>query len=133
MQKLKKLWKKENTKNIMLIAIISIFVCIPLLSKNINIGYDDGVQHICRLIGTYQSIQEGQLAIMSNFCNEFGYSWNLFYSPLTAYAPLVFKLLGVSFTLCLKLFIFCVTFLSGICMYFFTKEVSKNKKIAVYK
>lgn len=133
MQKLKKLWEKENAKNILLIAIISIFVCIPLFSKDINIGYDDGIQHICRLIGTYQSLQEGQAfnVIMSNFCNQFGYSWNLFYSPLTAYAPLIFKLLGVSFTACLKLFILFITFLSGISMYFFTKEVSKNKKIAV--
>ena len=76
MQKLKKLWEKENAKNILLIAIISIFVCIPLFSKDINIGYDDGIQHICRLIGTYQSLQEGQAfnVIMSNFCNQFGYS-----------------------------------------------------------
>ena len=36
-----------------------------------------GVQHIARLMGTFQSIEENQKfpVIMSNFCNGFGYSW----------------------------------------------------------
>lgn len=125
--------QKENIKSIIILCIASIFVCLPLLNGKLNIGYDDGVQHIARLIGTYQAIEEGQFfpVIMSKFCNGFGYSWNLFYSPLTAYAPLIFKLIGVSFTTCIKLFMFVVTFLSAITMYFFTKEITKNKKIAV--
>ena len=71
------------------ILLASIFVCIPLLCENINIYVDDGIQHICRLIGTEQMIKSGQFLpmIMSNFCNNFGYSWNVFYSPLTAYLP----------------------------------------------
>ena len=92
-----------------------------------------GVQHIARLMGTYQSITEKQSfsVIMSNFCNGFGYSWNIFYSPLTAYVPLIFKLFNVSFIKCIKLFMFVVVLASGITMYFFTLEVTKNKKIAL--
>ncbi len=133
MDKIKKLLQKENTKNILLLCIASVFICLPLLNSKLNIGYDDGIQHIARLMGTYQSLLEGQNfpVIMSKFCNNFGYSWNLFYSPLTAYLPLIFKLIGVSFVHCIKLFMFFITFLSGITMYFFTKEVTKNKKIAV--
>lgn len=125
--------QKENIKSIIILCIASIFVCLPLLNGKLNIGYDDGVQHIARLIGTYQAIEEGQFfpVIMSKFCNGFGYSWNLFYSPITAYVPLVFKLLGATFTTCIKLFMFAVTMLSGITMYFFTKEITKNKKIAL--
>ncbi len=133
MSKIKQILQKENSKNILLLLLVSFFVCLPLLSKKIDISYDDGVQHIARLMGTYQSIQEGQLfpVIMSKFCNNFGYSWNLFYSPFTAYVPLFFKILGVSFTSCIKLFMFFVVFASGVTMYFFTKEVAKNKKIAL--
>lgn len=133
MEKIKQIPKKENLKNIIILCIASIFVCLPLLNANLNIGYDDGVQHISRLIGTYQTIEEGTFfpVIMSKFCNGFGYSWNLFYSPLTAYVPLLFKLLGVSFIACIKLFMFAVTFLSAITMYFCTKEITKNTKIAV--
>lgn len=133
MTKRKKTTQKENLKHMLLLGIATIFICIPLFQKNLNIAYDDGVQHISRLIGTYQSLQEGQVfpVIMSKFCNGFGYSWNLFYSPLTAYVPLLFKLLGVSFVSCIKLFVFWITFLSGISMYFFVQEVTKNKKIAL--
>ena len=116
-----------------ILLIVSAFICIPLLSKNIDISYDDGIQHICRLIGTMQSIEEKQNfpVIMSKFCNDFGYSWNIFYSPLTAYIPLIFRLIGASFINCIKLFMFLVVFLSGVTMYFFTNEVTKNKKIAL--
>ena len=133
MNKLKNILRNENAVNILILLIVSLFVCIPLLSKKINIAYDDGIQHIARLMGTYQSITEGQSfpVIMSNFCNGFGYSWNLFYSPLTAYVPLMFKLIGANFTQCIKLFMVLVVFLSGITMYNFTKQVTKNKKIAL--
>ena len=125
--------KKRFKKQPIVLLIASIFVCIPLLSKNIDISYDDGIQHIARLMGTYQSVQENQSfpVIMSNFCNGFGYSWNLFYSPLTAYMPLMFKLIGVSFTNCIKIFMFCMVLASGITAYLFAKEVTKNKKIAI--
>lgn len=133
MAKIKKIFEKPNVKEILILLISAIFICIPLLNSKLNIMYDDGIQHVSRLIGTYQSIKEGQIfpVIMSKLCNNFGYSWNLFYSPLTAYFPLLFKLIGMSFVGCLKLFMFCVVFLSGIAMYFFVKEVTKNTKIAL--
>ncbi len=131
--KIKQILQKENNKNILILLFVTFIICLPLLSKKIDISYDDGVQHIARLMGTYQSLQEGQVfpVIMSKFCNNFGYSWNLFYSPLTAYVPLVFKLIGASFIGCIKLFMFFVVFASGVTMYFFTKEVTKNKKVAL--
>lgn len=131
MFKIKEILKNEKYFSIIIILIASIFVCIPLMNKNIDMTYDDGIQHICRLIGTFNSLQEGETAIMSNFCNGFGYSWNLFYSPLTAYLPLIFKILGVSFATCIKLFMFLVVFLSGYFMYLFTKKLTKNNNIAL--
>lgn len=131
MQKIKELLKNEKYYSVIIILIASIFVCIPLMSKNIDMTYDDGIQHICRLMGTYQSLQEGQTKIMSNFCNGFGYSWNIFYSPLTAFLPLIFKLIGASFTVCIKLFMFANVFLSGYFMYICAKKITKNTNIAI--
>ena len=68
---------------------------------------------------------------MSNLCNNFGYSWNIFYSPLTAYAPLIFKIFNFTFTNCLKIFMFAVTLLSGITMYTFMMNVTKNKNVSL--
>lgn len=131
MLKIKEILKNEKIFSIIIILIASIFICIPLMNKNIDMTYDDGIQHISRLIGTYQSLQEGETKVMSKFCNGFGYSWNLFYSPLTAYLPLIFKILGVSFATCIKLFMFVVVFLSGYFMYLFVKKVTKNNNIAI--
>ena len=112
-----------------IILIFAIAISIPMLSQNFNIYVDDGIQHIARLMGTMQSIEEGQVipVIMSNFCNGFGYSWNFFYSPITAYIPLIFSIFTNSFELMLKLFIVLVGFLSGIAMYEFVNKISPNR------
>lgn len=130
-EKLQKLINKAYV-NYILIIIASIAICFPLVSKELNIYIDDGVQHVCRLIGTYQTLAKGQFLpmIMSGFCNNFGYSWNIFYSPLTAYAPLILKIFNFSFVNCLKIFIFAITILSGITMYKFVLKVTKNKNIS---
>ena len=129
----------ENVKNkfnkffpYILIFFATIFICMPLMKKELNMFKDDGIQHICRLMGTYQSIKEGQTfpIIMSNFCNGFGYSWNLFYSPLTAFVPLLFKVVGLSFTNCIKIFMCIIVYLSGIAMFLSVNKVTKNRNIA---
>lgn len=130
---IKLLNKIKDNKEYLYILLISIIVCIPLMNKNINIYRDDGIQHVCRLIGTYQTIRSGEILpmIMSSFCNNFGYLWNIFYSPLTAYAPLIFKIFNFTFTNCLKIFMFAVTLLSGITMYTFMMNVTKNKNVSL--
>ena len=82
--------KKKNIIAYLFLAVISAIICIPILKPDFNITFDDGIQHICRIIGTFQTITEGQPfgAIMSDYCNGFGYSWNLFYSPITSYRPI---------------------------------------------
>ncbi len=121
--------RKEKIITLICILVSSIFVSIPLLKFNAQ--YDDGIQHIYRLIGTSQSIQEKGLifpVIMQNLCNGFGYSWNLFYSPLTSYVPLVFRIFGFSFENCMKIFMFFTSIASGYAMYFFMKKILKNKE-----
>ena len=120
---------KKKLIDYTIILIFAIAISIPMLTQNFNIYVDDGIQHIARLMGTMQSIEEGQVipVIMSNFCNGFGYSWNLFYSPITAYIPLIFSIFTNSFELMLKLFIVLVGFLSGIAMYEFVNKISQNR------
>ena len=114
------------------IIIVSVIVSIPMLNPNFNMQFDDGIQHICRLIGTEQSIKENQLfpVIMSKLCNNFGYSWNLFYSPITSYIPLIFRIFTNSYELCLKLFMMMVSIATGFVMYFFVKKFLKGKEIS---
>ncbi|MCI8353047.1 MAG: hypothetical protein HFJ58_05645 [Clostridia bacterium] len=132
-EKLRDFIKNKKVLSYLIIIFVSIFVCIPLCSKYADISTDDGIQHIYRLLGTFSSLQEGNLfpVIMSEFCNEFGYSWNIFYSPLTAYLPLIFKIFTNSFVLCLKLFIFTTILLSGIYMYKLVFRITKSHKASI--
>ena len=124
---------KNRIKDYLVLLFISIILVIPLMNSNFDLYKDDGIQHVARLMGVYQSIEEGQLlpVIMSNFCNGFGYSWNLFYSPFTAYVPLLFHLFTDSFELILKLFMWLLILASGITMYEFTRKVTKNRLAGV--
>lgn len=121
--------KNKNIITFIIILIVSLFVAIP--SIKMNIQYDDGIQHVCRLIGTERSIKEGNIfsTIISNLCNNFGYSWNLFYSPLTAYLPLIFRIFGFSYGDCLRLFLLFCSIASGYSMYFFVKKILQKKDI----
>lgn len=124
---------KNRLIDYLIILIISLIILIPMFNENVNIYIDDGIQHIARLMGTYQTITGGDIppVIMSNFCNGFGYSWNIFYSPFTAYVPLIFSLITNSFELMLKIFIGLVGLVSGIAMYEFVKKITDNRYAAL--
>lgn len=132
MKNLIKYCKEKEIINYILIIIASIIISIPLANKNLNIYRDDGIQHICRIIGTKQTLADKQFLpmIMSSLCNNFGYSWNIFYSPLTAYMSVVFRIFNFSYVNCLKLCMFVIVSLSGITMYKFALRITKNKKLA---
>lgn len=132
MKNLIKYCKEEEIINYILIIIASIIISIPLANKNLNIYRDDGIQHICRIIGTEQTLADKQFLpmIMSNLCNNFGYSWNIFYSPLTAYMSVMFRIFNFSYVNCLKLCMFVIVLLSGLTMYKLTFRITKNKKLA---
>lgn len=132
MKNLIKYCKEKEIINYILIIIASIIISIPLANKNLNIYRDDGIQHICRIIGTEQTLSDKQFLpmIMSNLCNNFGYSWNIFYSPLTAYMSVVFRIFNFSYVNCLKLCMFAIVLLSGLTMYKLTLRITKNKKLA---
>lgn len=132
MKNLIKYCKKKEIINYILIIIASIIISIPLANKNLNIYRDDGIQHICRIIGTEQTLADKQFLpmIMSNLCNNFGYSWNIFYSPLTAYMSVMFRIFNFSYVNCLKLCMFVIVLLSGLTMYKLTLRITKNKKLA---
>lgn len=127
--------KLKKYKPYLIILVVAIVVSIPILFKNLNIYQDDGVQHVCRLIRTWQTLSQKQFLpmIMSGELNNFGYSWNLFYSPLTAFLPLLLKIFNLNFETILKAFLFLVTYLSGFTMYkcvlkFLQKQKFDNEK-----
>ena len=106
-------WIKNN-RNYIILFILATIICIPLISKYENVFFDDGIQHIAKSYGAFESIGDGQIIpnIMINFCNGFGYSWNIFYGPISTFFPLIFRIFTDSYIVCYKLTLFAGLFLS---------------------
>lgn len=125
---------KENKKIHYIIIILIGFILSILLSKIQIRDTHDGSLHMLRLIGTIDTIEIGQIPplINQNYCNGVGYSMNLFYPPIVTYIPLIIKIFTQTYMVALKIFGGLCIVLSGITMYKFVYEVTKNKGIALF-
>ncbi len=124
--------KKDNLLYYSILILIAILMCIPLFINGFFIT-DDGTAHFSRNYATIEAIKSGQLLpeIVSNFCGGFGYSWNLFYPPLSTYINVIFYLIIPNYIIDMKLIIILSIILASIFMFQFIKEITKNKKIAL--
>ena len=131
-----KKWFHSIKENRVVVDIAGIFfvaflLSIPLFHKNIDLFFDDGSQHLMRAYGTYQAIaKNGNGNIIFDFANRFGYSWNLFYGPLSTYGIIVISLLVGTFNTGFKITLFAILFLAGSLMYKFVKEMTQQKNTA---
>ena len=130
-EKLKKILEKRNIIDIILIFMIASIVCIPLLNNKLDVYSDDGIQHISRAYGTYESIKNGNFKIIESLSNGFGYSWNLFYGPLTTYGIIIINLIVNNFIISYKIFVYILLILSGIFMYKLMYQMTANRNIAL--
>lgn len=123
-----KLLRNRKLIDILILILVGGILGIPLLDSKINVYYDDGIQHIARAFGTYTSIIENGLFpnVISIFTNDFGYSWNLFYGPLSTYGIILIKLIVNNYLLAYKVFVCIALILSGITMYKFIFGITKN-------
>lgn len=120
----------KNSKYILIILTASIIISIPLLKSNIDIYFDDGIQHISRAYETYLELQnKNNPKILSNLTNGFGYSWDLFYGPLSTILILIANLIISTFINSYKLVLFIGILLSGITMYKFGSQLTKSKTV----
>ena len=128
-----KILKHRNLIDILVVFLVGGLIGIPLLNSKLNIYYDDGVQHIARALGTAEAFKENFWFpnIISSFSNGYGYSWNLFYGPLSGYGICLINLIINNFMISYKIFVFVCMFLSGFCMYKFAKEISGNSDVGI--
>lgn len=114
------------------IIIITLLVSIPFFWMQIYYS-DDGKFHLLRLIGLDYSIEGGSsfpFLVFPFFCKNWGYSMMTFYPQLVTYIPYILGVITGAFSIGLKLFAPITMALSGIFMYNFINEVTKNKGIA---
>ena len=104
--------KLKKYQYILIILIVSIIVSGPLFRKDLDVYYDDGIQHIARAYVTYLSIINGDhTEVLSSLTNGFGYSWDFFYGNFSTILILIGKCItttfigGYKFTLFIGLFL----------------------------
>lgn len=124
---------KNKIIHYILIFVAATIAAIPLIKLRIY-GTDDGFIHILRIMGVENILQEGNFPplIHSTYCNGFGYAINVFYPPLVTYMPLIFKFFFSSFSDCLKIYTYITLMISGFTMYYFVKELSGKREIALF-
>lgn len=125
--------KHKKIVDILIIFFVALIIGIPLFNSKLNVYYDDGVQHIARALGTLESMGENTLFpnIIFSFANNYGYSWNLFYGPLSTYGIIIVNCVLNNFVIAYKVFLFICMALSGYTMYKFISGIMQNNNIGI--
>ncbi len=128
-----KILKNRKLVDTIILILVGFLLCIPLLDSKLNVYADDGIQHISRAFGTFNTIIEDGLytKVISSFSNNFGYSWNLFYGPLSSYGIIILNLIFKNFIVSYKIFAYICLVLSGIFMYKFALKLTNSNNTAV--
>lgn len=124
--------RKDKIIHYIIIIAVCLIAAIPLINLRIY-GTDDGYVHMLRIFGMEQILKEQNFPpfIYSKFANGFGYAINLFYSPIVTYGPLFFRIFGLHYYTCLKLFAYSTILISCFTMYNFLYDVSRKREIAI--
>lgn len=128
-----KILKNRKIIDIVIIIVVAMILGMPLLNSGVDVYLDDGIQHIARAYGTYGAIKENGIfaKVIPSFANNFGYSWDLFYGPLSTMGIILIKLICGNYIVAYKIFVLIVLILSGYCMYKFMLEVTENSNAAL--
>ncbi len=126
---------KEKIKNLrygFILLIVAIVVSVPLCWKNFDYYHDDGIQHIARAFLTKQALNNKQSpTILPQLQNSFGYSWDLFYGPLSSFSVAIVGIIFDNIVIGYKIVLFLGMFLSGIAMYCLTKKITSDKNVGL--
>ena len=122
--------KLKTYKYFLYIFIIAVLASIPLFWTDLDVYYDDGIQHIARAYATYLAIINGEhTEVLSSLANGFGYSWDLFYGAFSTVMILIGKGMTTTFIGGYKFTLFLGLFFSGLTMYGFVSKLTANKNV----
>lgn len=124
--------KLEKMLPYLLLLVITLIIGFPLLKLEMLRG-DDGTFHLFRIYTTNIALREGQLIPMINphMLSGLGFCYNMFYGILPPYIVTLLSLFLPTLGLAINLFILLSIYLSGLTMYFFIKDLSKNKYVSL--
>ena len=127
---------KKNYWNILIIAVLSIVVMIPLIIETNSLGHDT-LFHAANIESIKLDIEAWKLPsrISQVVGNGFGYATHLFYPMLphtiTAYFSTILSVLKFNTFDTMTLMYTIITFISAIEIYFLSQKLTKNKKLSL--
>lgn len=123
---------RENGFVFLGLLAITIFASFPLYSNYILNGHDI-LFHVTRIEGIKNGLLSGQFPVRLHPSTQYnyGYAPSLFYPELFLYFPALLRILGVSITGTIQMFIIVINFMTAGIMYFSTYKLSKVKAIAI--
>jgi len=123
--------KEKRWIHYVMITIIGILISIPFIWVQVRTT-DDGWLHLIRSIGLNNSIHESNFPYLVTpyICRDFGYSMMAFYPPIVTYIPYFLGIIANAFHIGIKLFASLTIIFSGIFMYNFINEATKNKAMS---
>lgn len=115
------------------IVLFGLIICLPLM-KSSSIGGHDIVFHTYREPSTVNSLKDGQILpqVDPQALGGFGYSWNMFYGPLSSYVSTIFRIVAPDWFTAINLFIIFSIIASGIFLYRFVAEATNRKLPALF-
>ena len=124
--------KRKKFIVFLLILLVTLLVGFPLLKLRMLDG-DDAVFHFFRNYSAKIALKDGQAIWMLNpyMMGGFGYAVNIFYGVLTPYLTLIIDFFVNNVGLASNLIILISIFLSGLFMYFLTRKLTDNSKLAL--
>ncbi len=128
MKKIIEAIKEKKWIHYLMIIFIGLTVAIPFFWVQLR-ETDDGYVHILRTISVGLSFEHGAFPYLLTpfFCRNFAYTMTVFYGPIVTYLPYVMSLIASSAGMAIKIFAALTIPISGIFMYNFIYEVTKNK------
>ena len=131
MKKMIEIIKEKKWIHYLIILIVGLLIGTPFFWSQIRETHD-GWLHLIRVVGLDLSFSQGEypFLIAPFICRNFGYSMAAFYPPIVTYIPYLIGLIANSFHIGLKIFAVLTIIFSGIFMYNFIEEATKNKGIS---
>ena len=127
------LQEKRKLIDILVIILVALIMGAPLLISNVDVYCDDGIQHIARAFATGQAIKGGSFLgnVIHSFTNGLGYSWNLFYGPVSSIALMLVSIIVRNYIVSYKIVCFIAMTLSGFFMYKFMLALINNRNASL--
>ena len=123
----------RGTVPYIVIIIVGTLVCLPVVRNGLSNGHDV-IFHAYRAASTAHAIKDDQLVpqVDPNALGGFGYSWNMFYGPLSSYICSLFRVFTPSWSIAINLFILMSVIASGIFIYKLVFEITDKKMPSLF-